>query len=318
MNRKIFMILSIVFLSVTIISAMLIESLITIDEMNGGEPHGINTSYNTTYNVSIPRDTPKINTYELTNPDVSQQYCSILINNTYNRWIDNKTRIKNTNDSIIYLKDNETIDINKMSGRLDYSNISAFFKWNDYQNKYLLNPQNIELNISNVDKINSLINSSVAYNISIEYMRTHGGLPQNMFLYQNRTINVKCYSLNISYPSNYLFRFQRTIDSHPILGGEGVVLTISPLGDILSYYLLWRNVINSSKSITVISALDSANYLNKHITKNITVEKIEIGYYSNQDDETQYQLSPVWIFYTNKEYDLCTCVDAVNSNIIYG
>ncbi len=163
--------------------------------------------------------------------------------------------------------------------------------------------------------LDNQISSAEAYNRSIEYIKAHGGLPKDFYLFWNGTAVILKETPKVMVIAHYIFCFGRKVDGYPVLGagGDFAKLVITPLGDVELYLVLWRELGSAEKSTATVSASQALECLDKNVHGHFTIERVELGYYSAASWETQTKMTPVWIFYTSQKGRKYFCVDAVES-----
>jgi|GEM_PF-3488541 len=165
-------------------------------------------------------------------------------------------------------------------------------------------------------KLDGQISKDEAYNKTFEYIKSHGGFPKAYFL--SSSVWGEISNDDFSIVRSYVFHFDRKIDGYPMVGrnGEGANAIITPLGEIYIYRVLWREISDSFKNVSVNNASVAFGLLKEKVHINRTISKVEVGYYSNKYSEPQENLMPVWIFYYNEKCTQYMCVDAVELKFI--
>jgi len=266
---------------------------------------------NITLNTTTSNDTFEMKTYTLKTPVVNETNCKDIINDLYPMWTDDNITTKAIdNIGIGFNKSDgtnctETISFTS-GGRMDYINHSAERKWDDNLMAILSSNVSVEL-----------ITKEEAYQLSLEYIKKHGDFPNGSFLFFNNTSTHTTPNGSIINYS-YTFSFKRTFDGYLIAGssGEGLKISVTPLGDVWIYSVLWREIDSIKNKITIKSSSDAVIYLDRHVSMNITIDRIEIGYFSDNSHKIQTELSPVWFFYTGSQNTNYLVVDAVGLGYI--
>ena len=156
-----------------------------------------------------------------------------------------------------------------------------------------------------------------AYNISIKYIESHGGFPQNC-TYSSHHVRYSVYQ-NKQIASEYKFQFQRNINGYNIVnkGGDGIQVSVSSLGEVTNYNFLLRDIIGIDQNITVKHASEAFDFLNITVHGNFTVENVGLGYFYRSWEPVPMKLEPIWIFYINQDNTEYLCVDAVSLKYCY-
>lgn len=304
-------------------------------------------------NCSFPTVNGKVETYRLLDFGYTVSDCKSIINQTFPNWLNENVLVKQTNDgnSTLFSKGKERVSIFK-SGGLLYGNDTATQSWTKYRSDILSSVNkkpteaNPKLNTNNttanndtptnetIDKNQSIniigydqntcttyisfkntISFDDAYNISINFIKQHGGLPDDYYLAFKTSGKLKTH--NYEFVDSYILNINRKINGCPIVGrgGEGAKLWITPLGDVAIYQVLWRNISTIDENISTISASTAFTYLKSKCNSNanltMSIEHIELGYYSDDFETAQELLKPVWIYYTDKACTHYIIVDAI-------
>jgi len=313
-----------------------------------------NNKGNLTLNTSLPNGTPNVKTHQISHPDFNLSFCKKTIERIYPGWLDNETEIDDTRDknSTRFTKGDEVIWVNNI-GCLEFTNWNASNKWRElYMDAVYDRPGPANENESGnrssgrssdnstngaSDNGNSTKNNSTSaeqvvknttlltidgqlshddlYNKSVQYVKDHGGLPNNYFL--SWDVHGETSGTGWKVIEDYYFHFDRKVDGMPVVGaGEGANVAITPMGDIYHYTVLWRDISDSYESLTVKNATAAFNLLKEEIYWNLTVEKVELGYYLANFHKSQDKLLPVWVFYYDLEHNSYFCVDAVGLKFV--
>jgi len=313
-----------------------------------------NSTGNLTLNTSLPDGTPDIKAYQISSPIFNLSFCKKTIEEIYPGWLDNETKIDDTRDknSTRFAKGDEVIWVNNI-GCLEFTNWSAQNKWRElYMDALYDRPSPINNNITgnrssgrsgdnstngttdngNSTKengtssepvignttlltINGQLSRAELYNKSVQYVKDHGGLPDNYYL--SWDVHGETSRADRVVIEQFIFHFDRKIDGMPVVGaGEGANVDITPIGDIYHYTVLWRDISDSYKNLTVKNATAAFNLLKEKIYWNLTIEKIELGYYSANFHKSQDKLLPIWVFYYDLEHNSYFCVDAVGLKFV--
>lgn len=257
---------------------------------------------NISFNVTLTNKTPSMSIYDIEVQNYTKANCLKLINSTYPSWMNDNVSVKYSKiiqNSTIYIKENETISVFE-NGAIEYFNRSAIERW--ISNK------------SNQAVINLIKSKNEAYNISVEYIKNHGGFPKDYFLFHTDiAYNVHNDTSSVE---AYCFHFQRKIDGYTITGksGEGVWVYMTPLGDIITYHSMWTEINQINKTINVKSSKDASDCLKEHFNGNFNVEDVQLGYYFSNKTISPTNLVPVWIFYTDINNTQYYLIDAIDLN----
>jgi hypothetical protein len=344
MKKLIFIIVTSGLLMVGAITTNLFVSNNYSKQMNQEGGHNYITSAgnrtgNLSLNISLPSENVEIKVYNLVVPKYQVSQLNQSLDKYYPNWRDtdmkmlempeiNATRFSKFTD-VIFIEE---------AGRLRYTNKTALDKWKTCYKLVLddiAKGDNVsQNNISDIngsanettnssslktDELNAAkalyekqISKDDAYNISLNYIQSHGGLPDNNYL--SFSGHALLGYLNWEIPSYFAFRFQRKVDGYPIVGsgGDCANVKVTPLGDIYEYSVLWREFSDSFEKITVKNATAAFVSLESSVRGNWTIEHIELGYYSADAFKIISKSNPVWIFYTDKNRTNYFCVDAIN------
>ena len=173
---------------------------------------------------------------------------------------------------------------------------------------------------------NNLLNEISSYKMVLKHLDNYGGLPDDaefsnfeyVYIYK---VNESSLQVVEKYPLWSTIKFKRTLKDLPVVGPGGEIdILLGEEGQLLGLTKIWRTIIEEKK-ISLISPEDAINqlYLGNTINKlqsptNITINKIELGYYEYGADHIQNIIEPVWIFsgYTTDNDYFYLCVEAKN------
>lgn len=230
----------------------------------------------------------------------------------------NTTKVNNTSNSTVnQTKGNETSSNSSKSNQTEKNTTISNDSLNNSDNEKAGNNSLPSYTLIGSEIIfEGQLTEEEAYNKSLKFINSHGGLPEGWYFQsKSRTVTTRCWD-SISFIERYTFRFSKKINGYPVVGvGEGINIRITSFGTVECYNVIWREIDSIKKNVTTVSAFQALVYLDKAIHYGVTVEKIEMGYYTVDSWDVQKEMNPVWIFYTNSEYDEYLCVDAVNLRI---
>jgi hypothetical protein len=154
----------------------------------------------------------------------------------------------------------------------------------------------------------SIPSEEEAVKIAEEYLRSHGGKPDDAVLKLVRAnywrhINATTGEVVEKKPSDVQVIYEREIEGMPVVGpGDTIGFAIGENGKIR--YLSWKwNEIEKAGEMEIINATEAVKKLNRGEFAGpppmtdpgrIEIEKIELGYYSPHDKTEFYK--PIWIF----------------------
>jgi hypothetical protein len=174
----------------------------------------------------------------------------------------------------------------------------------------------------------NLPDETLSYELALHQLEKYGGLPDdaklNNFEYVSlKKINESSMEIVEKYPLWSAIKFKRTLNKMPVVGPGGEIdISLGEEGELLGITKIWRSVIGENKVKTIspetaIEELYSGNTINKLQTStNITITKIELGYYELGAGQIQDVIKPVWIFsgYSENNDYMYLCVDAENKS----
>ena len=262
---------------------------------------------NFTLNTTLPGESPIMKIYNVAVPPYDREWCEEQIRILYPGWLDAGIEVTESKEpfvSMIFSTDTEVISVTN-SGNFEYYNKTASIRWSPVLNNII----NIKRNQTG-EPLPAVLSKEDAYQAAIRYINIHGGFPPGFTSFHNSTIQTS--NGNISVESGYIFHFARNFSGYPLIG-TGAIIWITPLGDIVSYGRLWRDIGNVKRSVRVVSARQALEYLDKNgfVYEKMPIETVELGYYSGYQMNILKELSPVWIFYTDQGYSEYRIVDAV-------
>ena len=290
----------------------------------GGTPEmgDINNLQNFTLNTSLPADHPRMNIYDLKKPSYSRAIFLNLIKKYYPDWLNGSVDIEvkgvdvrgDTRHFTSLTKGSSQIWVWD-SGYVEYYEAAASKRWQPVEDGMRRAKQSFHGEQGVIFEGNELISKDEARNISIRYARDHGGLPADWYISKSGGSTMMGGGSVIL--DSYLIYLDRRIEGFPVVGsgGEGAMISLTPLGEVNHYLVLWREISGVRKMTTIISAAEALAYLDRHpahctMHGKMTVEAIELGYFSSHFDGVQTEMGPVWIFYTNAKHTQYEVVDA--------
>jgi hypothetical protein len=291
----------------------------------GGRPEmgDINNLRNFAVNTSLPKDPRSMKIYAIRNPTFTQESCSNLVDRDYPGWLDDSVTVKESSGEhggetvrgTSFKKDERQILVHD-SGSLQLMEESATFRWESVKNRMRAANQSFrgEQNMTFEDTL--LVSKDEALNRSIDYALDHGGLPADWFV-SSRAVSVEM-GMGCTFACDYLIYLDRKVDGYPVVGsgGEGAMVGMTPLGEVSNYIVLWRDISGVKRTAHIVSSETALAYLDRHpahctMHGKVTIERIELGYYSAPFDNVQTEMNPVWVFYTNPQCTQYEFVDAL-------
>jgi hypothetical protein len=267
-------------------------------------------SLNVTLNTTLPNTTGKVNTYTIKNPEMTEANAKALMKIRYPDWTEYNTRsyVDDNITSWIFSHDDgnisDSIIVNSV-GEMDYHSETADRKWQK------VFPGNDSY---------SIISQETAYNISLGYIESHGYLPNGAFLFENHTSHISGQNIG-TIVGSYSFGWQRRFNDAMLAGrygmGDGILITVTPLGDVQRFFMLWREIGAVNRTVSIKSSSDAMDFVHEHLKTNQTIEKVELGYFIKRSREYQYEMKPCWIFYTNLNFNEYYAVNALKIGWCY-
>jgi hypothetical protein len=262
---------------------------------------------NFTLNTTLPGESPLMKIYKVIVPQYDRGWCEEQIRTFYPGWLDAGVEVKETKDpfvSTIFSTDTEVISVHS-SGNLEYYNNTASIRWHPVLNEIMRIKRN-----QTGEPLPTVLSKDEAYQAAIRYIDLHGGFPPGYTNFHNSTIQTS--NGKITVESGYLFRFARIFSGYPEVG-PGAMIWITPLGDVVTYSRLWRDIGAVKGTVKIVTAQQALEYLDKNgfVYETEPIEKVELGYYSGYHEDILKELSPVWIFYTDQQHSQYRVVDAV-------
>jgi hypothetical protein len=263
-----------------------------------------------TLNTTVPSKTPNMRVYRLAVPDYSRVWCENKVRQLYPGWLDGNVTVESSKFIInitIFRKGTETITV-KENGEFEYHDNSVDLKWSAIYRDYENRRQN-----DTGASISGMISQTEAYDVAVGYIRAHGGFPQDYVSLANHT-SITAHN-DISTNSSYFITFTQKFDGY-ILMEQCAMVWVTPLGDVESFTVLWRETAGAKSTVKVVSAAKALEYLDKSgvFYEKTSIEKMELGYSAESHFTITTEMVPVWIFHADPESGGNVVVDAVGLN----
>jgi hypothetical protein len=265
---------------------------------------------NFTLNTTLPGDSHVMKIYNVVVPLYGRDWCEDQIRTFYRGWLDAVVEVKETEDpfiSTVFYGNGEVISVHN-SGNFEYHNNTASIRWHPVLDDIMRIKRN-----QTGEPLPAVLSKEEAYQAAIRYINLHGGFPPGYTNFYNSTIQTS--NGKVTVESGYIFHFTRNFSGYPLIG-TGAMIWITPLGDVVSYNRLWRDIGDVKRSVRVVSAQQALEYLDKNgfVYEKMPIEKVELGYYTGYHEDILKELAPVWIFYTDLQQSEYRVVDAVGLN----
>ena len=290
----------------------------------GNGPGAIGQLENFTLNASLPPGGPSGMVYLVKPPLYDRGFCERIVERYNPGWLDGSVAVEERDDSFggqvrrstVFSKDSETVTVDS-TGAYMYHSRAATEKWYDVEKQ--LREANVSfMGESGLDfDGHHLVSRDEACNISIDFAKNHGGLPDGWYLsYQGRGVSTST-MCNRTMVMHYSIRLNRKIDGRPAIwsGGERANVMLTTLGDVSSFSVHWADLGLVIRTGILRTAAEALLYLDRnpqHCTAHepTPIFFVELGYYANLRMGGT-EMFPVWIFYTDEKRHDCEIVRAV-------
>jgi hypothetical protein len=166
----------------------------------------------------------------------------------------------------------------------------------------------VKVHLTQVEKTRpSVISEKDAPAAAEKILEKYGGLPKDAVLRSSETSYVKRFNKTTGQEENVFpvytdVWYRRQLDGMPVLWGGYIEVTLGENGELLELRKVWRTV-EPAGTARVIPAsvafekLLQGNDLDR--TKgpyDVSIDRIQLGYYENPNNVSQEYLEPVWFF----------------------